>query len=55
MSVERKDESRLDGLSGLTVRGQEVVDVGARHVDPVVRVHVLCVVLRHIGMSHLLS
>jgi hypothetical protein len=48
MSVERKDESGLDGLGGLAVRREEVVDVGAGHVDQVLVVHVLSVVLHGI-------
>ena len=45
MSVEGEDEARLDGFGGLAVGRQEVVDLGARHVDPVLRVHVLRIVL----------
>ena len=52
MSVEGKDEPGLDGFCGLAVRGEEVVNVGAGHVDQVFVVHVLRVVLYGIKYVH---
>jgi len=49
MSIERENESGLDSLCGLAVRGEELVDVGPGHVDPVLLVHVLCVVLKNLN------
>ena len=46
MSVEGKGETGLDGLSGLAVRREEVVNVGPVHVDQMLVVHVICVVLK---------
>ncbi len=55
MSVKGKDEAWLDGLGGLAVSGEEVVDVGAGHVDQVLVVHVLGVVLHGIKDFHLFA
>ena len=51
MSVEGKDEAGLDGLRGLAVGRQEVMDLGTRHVDPVLGVHVLGIVLVGTGIE----